>query len=172
MSEVTRYVFVLNGMEDKTWTGLFQIQDHEAPPGKAVRIKGRPDSESIQFKEADAKLLLSTMEPEVAARFVLSQTETEIKKDELKPAPAPKAAVEMVPNASDQDYPEGDKDSMVPVTMEWNRPQLLAWLRDNDDKLLKKIKKETGLSIEGIVLKIWEVYDKPKYDRYMETRKG
>lgn len=166
MSDVTRYFFLRNRMEDKTWVAPFQLQDHEAPPGKCVRIRGKGDDQAIQFKEDDAKLLLSIMPPEIAEHFELSLTSADIPKDNLTPAPAPKVEHADIPNAPDRDYPDGEP------SMGWNRPQALAWLRDYDDKLLKKITKQPKLSVEGIILSIWEIMDKAKYDRYMAKRKG
>lgn len=165
MAEPTEYFFILNGMEGQAYRGLFRLQDHAAPPGGALRIAGQPDSAARQFSKGEAELFLDGLPPQIRSFFFLSKTATEIKKEHLAPPPPPKGDRQDVPNATEKDYPDGDLPNMP-----WNRPQVLAWLRDNDEKLLRAVMKKPKLTVEDMVLMVWAEFDPSKRERYLARK--
>lgn len=165
MAEQTEYFFILNGMEGQAYRGVFRLQDHEAPAGKALRVAGQPDSAAVQFSKGEADLFLENLPPSIRSFFSLSKTATEVRKEQLVPPPPPKGDRKDVPNALEKDYPDGDLPDMP-----WNRPQILAWLRDNDEKLLKAIMKKPKLTVEDIVLMTWNEFDPAKRERYLARK--
>ena len=151
-----KYSFAINGGE-KFWSGTFNRQCFEAPPGKAARLHGKGDEDSYQFDEKEGAHFIDCLSPTFQPVFKLSRDLVTVPKEKLIVPKADKHK-KVITNAPGKDYPEG-----LP-TMDWDRSQLGAFIHEQEPEIESRVRVTT--SAETIVLAIWKKHDPARFERY------